>query len=92
VEAGAVVRNSIVLNDAHIAAGAQVDHAILDRRALVSANAQVGQARQQGDGEVKLAVVGQEAHIPANATVPADSRVAPNTTFEPNGNEHGAVK
>ena len=42
VEAGAVVRDSIVFNDAVIKAGAVVDRAILDKGAVVGARAVVG--------------------------------------------------
>jgi glucose-1-phosphate adenylyltransferase len=73
VEEGAVVRHAVVLNNVTIGTNATVDHAILDRRVQVGDNATIGAASTHG-GEPKIALVGQDAHIPAGATVGAGGR------------------
>lgn len=76
VESGAVVRDSIILNDAVIRSGARVEKCILDKRVEVGAGATVG-----GVGEERInrhepknlaegiTIIGKEARIPANVRV-----------------------
>ena len=59
VEAGAVVRDSIVLGDAVIRSGATVERAVLDERVRVEAGAQIGAP----DGD--LTVVGRDRGVSA---------------------------
>lgn len=72
VEAGAVVRNSIIMTDTVIGAGAVVDHCIIDK------HVRVGQGARLGDGDdysanwlepqrlnTGLTIVGRNAEVPA---------------------------
>ena len=71
VDAGAEVRDSIVLQDTAIRSGARVERAIVDELVEVGARARVGEA----DGEIAL--VGRRARVADGAAVPAGARVAP---------------
>jgi glucose-1-phosphate adenylyltransferase len=70
VEAGAGVRDAVVLEDAVVAAGARVERAVLDRRVRVGRGARVGEARR--DAEIALA--GEDVEVAPGATVPAGGR------------------
>ncbi|MGE4566161.1 MAG: NDP-sugar synthase [Acidimicrobiales bacterium] len=59
VESGAVVRNSVLLAGAHIAAGARVEDAIIGWGSTVGEGATVR----------NLSVVGHEAHVPAETVL-----------------------
>jgi len=79
VEAGAVVRDSVVLHDTTIAAGAGLDCCIVDMRASIEAEARLGVARAP-DADVSagdLVVVGERARIPARARVDPGERIEP---------------
>jgi glucose-1-phosphate adenylyltransferase len=82
VEKGAVVRESIIMNDTHIRRGAQVDRAIIDKETIVGEGALVG----RGDDRVAntacpdhlssgLVVVGKGARLPAGITVGRNARI-----------------
>ena len=83
VEQGAVVRNAIVFHDTIIAAGATVDHAIVDSQVRIGARAQVGARAVQADhvdrndDRPEIAVVGQRVHLPEGARVASGERVQP---------------
>ncbi len=68
VEAGAVVRESVLLPGAVVRAGAQVVRAVLDDGVEVGAGATVGQP----DGAIAL--VGLDATVAADSAVPAGAR------------------
>lgn len=87
IEAGAVVRNAIVMTDAVIEAGAEVDGAILDKRV------RVGQAACVGWGDDKtanrrwpdrlntgLTLVGKAAVIPPGVKVGRNVVIGPRAT------------
>src|SRR5262249_48935291 len=63
----AVVRESIVLTDTYIEAGAGVGRCILDKNVVVGQNARVGQIKEVG--ELGIACVGKNTHVPAGYTV-----------------------
>jgi glucose-1-phosphate adenylyltransferase len=82
VERGAVVRESIVMNDTQVRRGAHLDRAILDKEVMVGEGARVG----HGDERVPnvacpehlasgLVVVGKGARIPAGLTVGRNARI-----------------
>ncbi len=83
VEQGAVVRDSILLDDVTIRTGATVQSAILDVRVRVGEGAAVGGSeggpklgpRRERSSDITL--VGQKVHIPAGVRIPAGSRVKP---------------
>lgn len=83
VEAGAVVRNSIIFHDTIVGADAQVAYSILDSFVEVAAAARIGEDLEQGSqdsSDLDITLVGQRAHIPAGVTIPAGARVKPGTT------------
>ena len=68
VARGAVVRNSIVLTDCDIRAGAVVDRGIIDKQTVVGENAHVGHGADYspnplGDLVTGITLVGKNAHI-----------------------------
>ncbi|CAA9583891.1 MAG: Glucose-1-phosphate adenylyltransferase [uncultured Thermomicrobiales bacterium] len=77
VEAGATVRDAIVLQDARIAGGATVERAILDMHASVGAGATVGAASDDPPSAETIALVGLRATVAAGATVAPGGRVDP---------------
>lgn len=89
VEQGAVVRDSILLDDVTIRTGATVQCAILDVRVRVGEGAAVGGSeggsklgpRREKSSDVTL--VGQKVHIPAGVRIPAGSRVKPGSRLNP---------
>ena len=60
VEKGAVVRNSVIMEDVVISAGATVDYAIIDSEAMIGPGASVG---RPDAGKDSIAVVGKGARI-----------------------------
>ena len=69
VEAGAVVRDSIVLFDVVIGAGSVVDRAILDKEVVVGQNCRIGGGRR-GDPEPAGAGPAEHRHHPRRQTRP----------------------
>ena len=81
VRRGAIVRHSIVMTDAVIAENATVDHAILDKRVRVGAEAHVGWEDDQAADVLAglhngLTVVGKNTLIPPRTHVGRDCTVA----------------
>jgi glucose-1-phosphate adenylyltransferase len=74
---GAVVRDSIVMFDAVIGAGAIIDHAIIDKEVRVGRDAKVGAGELPGAPNranpemlaTGLVVIGKQAVVPDGATV-----------------------
>jgi glucose-1-phosphate adenylyltransferase len=83
VERGAVVRDSVVMHDSRIAAGAALDHVILDKDVSVGADAHlgVGELRPNRKAAHTLTcgavVVGKGARVPAGARVGRNCIVPP---------------
>src|SRR5207249_4537707 len=75
VGSGAVVRESILLNDCRIEAGALVERCIIDKRAIVGQGARLGNL--QGAGEPGITVVGKDTHIPADFVVGRSVMIGP---------------
>jgi glucose-1-phosphate adenylyltransferase len=76
VEAGAEVRDSIILNDAVIRSGARLEKCILDKRVEVGAGATVGgvgdyRANRHEPKNLRegITIIGKEARIPAKVRV-----------------------
>jgi glucose-1-phosphate adenylyltransferase len=68
VERGAVVRNSIILTDTEVLAGAVVDRSIIDKQAIIAGNAHVGYGADYspnplGDLVSGISLVGKNAHV-----------------------------
>jgi glucose-1-phosphate adenylyltransferase len=79
---GAVVRNSIEMNDTVVGAEAVLDRAVVDKQVVIGAGARVG----HGEGGVPnvacpdhlssgLVVVGKGAHLPAGVQVGRNARI-----------------
>ncbi len=67
IEAGATVRDSVLLHGVVVRAGALVVRSIIDEDVEIGADAQVG-----GDGDITL--VGGEANLPKGTVVPPGGR------------------
>ena len=87
VAAGAVVRDSIVMFDAVIERGAQLDRAIVDKEAFIGSGAQVGigeDMRPNKDEPERLyagiTLVGKRAHVPRGVEIGRNCRIDPNVT------------
>lgn len=87
VETGAIVRDSVIMNDTVVLAGAVVDHCILDKEIEVGAGAQVGTGSDNTPNELEpanintgITIVGKRAIIPAGAVIGRNCRIDSNTT------------
>ncbi len=84
VDPGAIVRDSVILFDTVIRAGAVVDRAIIDKEVNVGPNAIVGTGvdlRKPNEIEPErlntgVTLVGKRAHIPASARIGRNVRIA----------------
>jgi glucose-1-phosphate adenylyltransferase len=99
VEKGAVVRDSVIMNDTVIRAGAEVNCCILDKDIEVGANARLGEGKDDKPNKLEpdkintgITIVGKRARIPAGASIGRNCRIDPNTTeddYEPGAVECG---
>mgnify|MGYP001078656435 FL=1 len=87
VEAGAIVRDSIIMNDTVIRAGAVVDRCVLDKEIEVGAGAKVGVGDDNTPNQLEpanintgITIIGKRAHIPAGAVIGRNCRIDPGTT------------
>jgi glucose-1-phosphate adenylyltransferase len=77
VSPGAIVRDSVVMNDTWIGPGAVLDKVIIDKQVVIGAGAHVGHGddfdtpnKQLGDKlSAGITVVGKSAHIPPNVRI-----------------------
>ena len=84
VDPGAIVRDSVIMFDTHIRAGAVVDRAIIDKEVSVGPNAIVGTGvdmKKPNEDEPErlntgITVVGKRAVIPASARIGRNVRIA----------------
>ena len=70
---GACVRDSVLMGDTVIEAGADVSYAILDTGVRIGAGATVGKEREKAQG---IAVIGEDVTVPAGATVADGAMIA----------------
>jgi glucose-1-phosphate adenylyltransferase len=87
IERGAVVRDSVIMNDTTIRADALVDRCILDKEIEIGAGAQVGvgddntpNQLEPANLDVGITIFGKRARIPAGATIGRNCRIDPNVT------------
>jgi len=87
VERGAVVRDSVIMNDTTIKAGALVNRCILDKEIEVGPKAQVGVGDDNTPNQLEpanlntgITIVGKRARIPAGATIGRNCRIDSNVT------------
>lgn len=76
VSEGAIVSESVVMNDAWIGPGAVLDRVILDKQAIIGASTQLGSGDELKANEAEpdkintgITVVGKAAHIPSGVTI-----------------------
>ncbi|MFQ5596324.1 MAG: glucose-1-phosphate adenylyltransferase family protein, partial [Anaerolineae bacterium] len=86
VDAGAVVRDSVILTDTEIGAGAVVDRAIVDKNVIIGDEAQVGAGDDNTPNRkmpnllnTGLTLVGKGAAIPAGAIIGRNCVIQPFT-------------
>jgi glucose-1-phosphate adenylyltransferase len=84
VARGAVVRDSIVMFDSIVGAGASVDRAILDKDCVVGEGSRIGDGDDlrpnRGEPErlfAGITLVGKRAHIPAGVVIGRNCRIDP---------------
>jgi glucose-1-phosphate adenylyltransferase len=89
VEKGAVVRDSVIMNDTIIRSGAQVSCCVLDKEIEVGVNARLGAGKddtpnQQEPANIHtgITIVGKRAHIPPGAVIGRNCRIDPSTGQE----------
>jgi len=84
VDPGAIVRDSVIMFDTHVRAGAVVDRAIVDKEVNIGPNAIVGTGNDFDTPNVAeperlntgITVVGKRAQIPASARIGRNVRIA----------------
>jgi glucose-1-phosphate adenylyltransferase len=87
VEQGAVVRDSVIMNDTIIRAGAVIDRCVLDKEIEIGAGTQVGAGDdmtpnllEPGNINTGITIVGKRARVPAGAIIGRNCRIDANTT------------
>jgi glucose-1-phosphate adenylyltransferase len=87
VEAGAMVRDSVIMNDSVIRAGARIDRCVIDKQVEIGADAVLGlgddttpNRAEPGNLHTGLTVVGKRAVVPAQAEIGRNCRIDPNVT------------
>ncbi len=87
VERGAVVSDSVIMNDTIIRAGAVVDRCVLDKEIEIGARAQVGVGDDNTPNELEpanintgITIAGKRARVPAGASIGRNCRIDPGTT------------
>jgi glucose-1-phosphate adenylyltransferase len=85
VERGAIVRDSVIMNDTTIKAGAEVDRCILDKEIEIGAGARVGvgdddtpNQAEPGNLNTGITIVGKRARIPSGTVVGRNCRIDSN--------------
>jgi glucose-1-phosphate adenylyltransferase len=85
IERGATVRDSIVMHGSTVAAGAILDHAIVDKAVVIGPGARIGfgdaapRAAARDIVTDGLSVIGKGARIPAGIVIGRDCIIAPET-------------
>jgi glucose-1-phosphate adenylyltransferase len=89
VEKGAVVRDSVIMNDTIIRAGAVITRSVLDKEIEVGPNAQLGAGKDNTPNKLEpgninsgITIVGKRARIPAGVVIGRNCRIDPATTAD----------
>ncbi len=87
VEPGAVVRDSVIMDDTIIRAGAVIDRCVLDKEIEIGARTQVGAGDDMTPNLLEpvnintgITIVGKRACVPADAIIGRNCRIDANTT------------
>ena len=82
VQAGAEVRDSVIMNDTTIEAGARVERCILDKQVMVGRDAVVGygedltpNTKEPGNLASGITIVGKGAQIPPGTRIGRNCRI-----------------
>ena len=79
VERGAMIRDSVVMENVVVCEGAKLDYAIVDADSMVGKNATVGGPRDAG---ARLTVVGAEVRVPDGAAIESGEVVSEKDRLE----------
>jgi glucose-1-phosphate adenylyltransferase len=86
VERGAVVRDSVIMNDTVIRAGAVVERCVLDKEVEIGPDAQLGCGDDNTPNQLEpanldtgITIVGKRARVPAGAIIGRNCRIDPST-------------
>lgn len=89
VEKGAIVRDSVVLNNTIIREGALVDNCILDKKVYIGKNAKLGYGDDYAPNEERptvlfsgINVVERSGFVPDEASIPRNCRIYRNGKFD----------
>jgi glucose-1-phosphate adenylyltransferase len=89
IERGAVVRDSVIMNDTTIRAGAVVDRCVLDKEIEIGPGAQVGvgvdltpNQLEPANLDTGVTLIGKRARVPAGAVIGRNCRIDPDTEPE----------
>jgi glucose-1-phosphate adenylyltransferase len=89
VERGAVVRDSVVMNDTVIRVGARVDRCVLDKEIEIGSEAELGVGDdntpnhlEPGNLNAGITIVGKRALVPPGVSVGRNCRIDANVTHE----------
>ena len=89
VEAGAVVRESVIMNDTHIGAGAVVECCVLDKEIRIGPGARLGGGDDDTPNQIEpanlctgITILGKRARVPAGAVIGRNCRIDPNITHD----------
>ena len=74
VERDAVVRDSVIMSDCKICAGAQVDYTIMDCDVTVESNATIGKPHEEAK---KITLIGKELTVGAGKVVEEGTMLTP---------------
>jgi glucose-1-phosphate adenylyltransferase len=80
VEAGALVRDSVVFQDTKVAAGARLDWCIVDRDCHVGKGAEVGSPDTDPDDSDAIVMIGRGCRVGAGTVLDGGARLEPGTT------------
>jgi glucose-1-phosphate adenylyltransferase len=80
VEAGALVRDSVVFQDTRVEEGARLDWAVVDRDCVVGPGAEVGSPDTDPDDSDAIVLIGRGSSVGRGVTVPGGARLEPGTT------------
>ena len=87
VERGAVVRDSVIMNDTLIRAGAVIDRCVLDEEIEIGADAQVGVGADNAPNQLEpnnlntgITLIGRRSRVPAGAIIGRNCRIDAATT------------
>ena len=87
VESGAVVKDSVIMNDVVVRSGAWVNCCVLDKEIEIGANARLGVGDDNTPNQMEpdklntgITIVGKRACVPQNAVIGRNCKIDPETT------------